>query len=230
MLSTERYNVNGDAWSSGGNYYAYDPESHLISMNRGAVTLLYDAFGNLIASTGSTPNSYLYRGEQYDSDLGMYYLRARWYNPVTGRFLSRDPEDGYVKDPVSLHKYLYANGDPVNLIDPRGRAAILQFIFTTPDVSTDTEIAAAALMHGAAQWVAVAQLYTGIAYLTVQDILLEVAAAETTGLLIKLIACEAIGAGVAEFISNENNTELQKFIVGEIFAHGCYGYIEPYPF
>ena len=32
-----------------------------------------------------------YRGEQYDSDLGLYYLRARYYNPVTGRFMSRDP-------------------------------------------------------------------------------------------------------------------------------------------
>ena len=35
-----------------------------------------------------------YRGEQYDSDLGLYYLRARYYNPATGRFLSRVPEDG----------------------------------------------------------------------------------------------------------------------------------------
>jgi RHS repeat-associated protein len=33
-----------------------------------------------------------YRGEQYDSDLGLYYLRARYYNPATGRFLSRDPQ------------------------------------------------------------------------------------------------------------------------------------------
>ena len=38
--------------------------------------------------------NYLYRGEQYDSDLGLYYLRARYYNPQTGRFLSRDPEEG----------------------------------------------------------------------------------------------------------------------------------------
>jgi RHS repeat-associated protein len=52
----------------------------------------YDAFGNKINSTGSTPNVYLYRGEQYHSDLGLYYLRARYYNPATGRFLSRDPE------------------------------------------------------------------------------------------------------------------------------------------
>jgi hypothetical protein len=40
----------------------------------------YDAFGNKINSTGTTTNNYLYRGEQYDSDLGLYYLRARYYN------------------------------------------------------------------------------------------------------------------------------------------------------
>jgi RHS repeat-associated protein len=62
-----------------------------------------------------------YRGEQYDPDLGLYYLRARYYNPNTGRFLSRDPEDGKANIPVTLHKYLYAAGDPVNLKDPTGR-------------------------------------------------------------------------------------------------------------
>jgi len=65
----------------------------------------------------------LYRGEQYDSDLGLYYLRARYYNPTTGRFMSRDPENGNGLDPKSLHKYLYANGDPVNGLDPTGRGA-----------------------------------------------------------------------------------------------------------
>jgi RHS repeat-associated protein len=68
-----------------------------------------------------------YRGEQYDPDLGLYYLRARYYNPQTGRFLSRDPEDGNAKDPQSLHKYLYAGGDPVNRIDPHGRGALLEY-------------------------------------------------------------------------------------------------------
>jgi RHS repeat-associated protein len=46
---------------------------------------------------------------------------ARYYNPNTGRFLSRDPEDGKANIPVTLHKYLYAAGDPVNLKDPTGR-------------------------------------------------------------------------------------------------------------
>jgi RHS repeat-associated protein len=67
----------------------------------------------LINSTGSTPNNYLYRGEQFDPDLGLYYLRARYYNPVTGRFLTMDPEASRPAYPRSLHKYLYASGDPV---------------------------------------------------------------------------------------------------------------------
>jgi RHS repeat-associated protein len=67
-------------------------------------------------------------GEQFDSDLGLYYLRARYYNPATGRFLSRDPEEFKPLDskrkPVDsgkLHRYLYAGADPVNRIDPSGR-------------------------------------------------------------------------------------------------------------
>jgi len=47
-------------------------------------TYEYDAFGNKVNSTGTTPNNYLYRGEQYDTDLSLYYLRARYYNPTTG--------------------------------------------------------------------------------------------------------------------------------------------------
>jgi RHS repeat-associated protein len=66
-----------------------------------------------------------YRGEQYDPDLGLYYLRARYYNPGTGRFMTRDPEAGNRFDPASLHKYLYAGGDPVNEIDPTGRDAVI---------------------------------------------------------------------------------------------------------
>jgi RHS repeat-associated protein len=75
-----------------------------------------------------------YRGEQYDSDLGLYYLRARYYNPSTGRFLSRDPEDGNEFDPKTLHKYLYAGGDPVNGIDPRGRADLVDYAIVSSGV------------------------------------------------------------------------------------------------
>src|SRR5258708_4142407 len=52
------------------------------TMPGATVTYDYDAFGNKINSTGTTPNNFLYRGEFFDSDLGLYYLRARYYNPL----------------------------------------------------------------------------------------------------------------------------------------------------
>jgi RHS repeat-associated protein len=213
----ESYDANGNVTAAGGKTFSYDSENHLVSMNGGAVTIVYDgdgnrvaktvngvttqylvddlnptgypqvveelvggavarqytyglqpisqnqsisstwtpsfygydglgtvrqltssggsitdtydydAFGNEVHSTGTTPNNHLYRGEQFDSDLGLYYLRARYYNPTTGRFMSRDPENpgsfdsnGNPVDPKTLHKYLYADGDPVNGFDPTG--------------------------------------------------------------------------------------------------------------
>jgi RHS repeat-associated protein len=103
----------------------------------GAVTdaYEYDAFGNLIAQTGTTPNAYLYRGERYDSDLGLYYLRARWYNPASGRFMSRDPYGGSIYDPASLHRYNYARANPVNYIDPSGRSNLTEYAL---DLSLNT--------------------------------------------------------------------------------------------
>ena len=110
-------------------FYGYDGFGTVrqLTSSGGAITDTYDydAFGNKINSTGSTPNNYLYRGEAFDSDLGLYYLRARYYNPTTGRFMSRDPENGKPTDPRTLHKYLYVGGDPVNRIDPRGREGAL---------------------------------------------------------------------------------------------------------
>ncbi|MBA2705871.1 MAG: RHS repeat-associated core domain-containing protein, partial [Blastocatellia bacterium] len=88
----------------------------------------YDAFGNLISRTGTTSNDYLYSGEQFDANLGFYYLRARYMNPTAGRFLSFDAVEGQGNDPISLHKYLYANADPDNRIDPSGNVSIIETI------------------------------------------------------------------------------------------------------
>jgi RHS repeat-associated protein len=120
--------LNG-SWTP--SFYGYDGGGNVrqLTGSGGTVTDIYeyDAFGNKFTVTGTTPNNYLYRGEQYDPDLGLYYLRARYYNPITGRFMSRDPldaqpriPDGAPIDPRRLHKYLYAGADPVNLEDPRG--------------------------------------------------------------------------------------------------------------
>jgi RHS repeat-associated protein len=124
-------------------FYGYDGTGSVrqLTNSSGAITdtYEYDAFGNLLNKTGTTPNNYLYRGEQYDSDLGLYYLRARYYSPITGRFMGRDPlnpqlrdANGIPTDPAYLHKYLYANGDPVSGIDPTGRGDdLVETIFQT---------------------------------------------------------------------------------------------------
>jgi RHS repeat-associated protein len=111
-------------------FYGYDGTAavRFLTDATGTVTDTYDydAFGNPVNSTGATPNLYLYRGEQYDPDLGLYYLRARYFNPVTGRFLSKDPLAGVLTDPATLHKYLYAAADPVNRLDPSGKAEAVE--------------------------------------------------------------------------------------------------------
>ncbi|MBC2717914.1 MAG: hypothetical protein HF978_21650, partial [Desulfobacteraceae bacterium] len=81
----------------------------------------YEAFGNIIQQTGNTQNSFLFAGESLDSAVNWYYLRARYYNPGIGRFVTTDPLEGKPLDPVTLHKYMYAKMNPVMYIDPSGK-------------------------------------------------------------------------------------------------------------
>ncbi len=81
----------------------------------------YDAWGDVLTQSGSVANTFLYDGQQYDGATGLYYLRARYMDPATGRFLSMDPLAGSPRDPVSLHRYLYAGDDPVQGHDPSGQ-------------------------------------------------------------------------------------------------------------
>jgi RHS repeat-associated protein len=122
----QRINENqpvGAAWTA--SFYGYDGFGTVRSLSNASGTVTdtydYDAWGNAINVTGSTPNLYFYRGEQHDQDLGLYYLRARYFNPQTGRFLNRDPEAGQIRVPASLHRFLYSKADPVDFADPSGR-------------------------------------------------------------------------------------------------------------
>ena len=87
----------------------------------------YDAYGNLINSTGGTENDYLFAGEQFDEDLGQYYLRQRYYDAVTGRFSRRDTYEGRLDEQITLHKYVYGNSNPANYIDPSGLFGLAEF-------------------------------------------------------------------------------------------------------
>ncbi|MCP3994164.1 MAG: RHS repeat protein, partial [bacterium] len=80
----------------------------------------YTAFGELLELTGSDLNPYRFAGEAFDPNTGFSYNRARWLDLATGRFASVDPFGGSVRHPVTLHRYSYANGDPVQMSDPSG--------------------------------------------------------------------------------------------------------------
>ncbi len=124
-LVSQRQLISGQRQVS---FYGYDGHGSVryLSDSTGVITdtYTYDAFGVLLARTGSTPNEYLYAGEQFDPNIGFYYLRARYMNPSTGRFQSMDEFEGLKFDPLTLHKYTYANANPVDLVDPSGHFSI----------------------------------------------------------------------------------------------------------
>ena len=109
-------------------YYIYDGHGDVRALVNGdggiTDTYRYDAYGNLLRKTGTTDNKYLYTGQYYDESTGLYYLRARYVNFDNGNFLTMDTYDGNTYEPVSLHKYLYAQSNPVTYTDPTGHFAM----------------------------------------------------------------------------------------------------------
>ena len=93
-----------------------------LTNSQGVVTdsYAYDAFGQLLSRTGTTVNSFLYTGEQKDEAAGLYNLRARYYDPAAGRFLTADRYQGNLQSPQSQNRYAYVQNNPVNMTDPRG--------------------------------------------------------------------------------------------------------------
>jgi RHS repeat-associated protein len=91
----------------------------------GQVTLArsYTPFGALLSQSGTPQGSFGFAGEQRDPAAGLTFLRARYYDPTVGRFLTRDPYPAYAAAPSTLHRYAYVENNPVNLVDPAGLQA-----------------------------------------------------------------------------------------------------------
>jgi RHS repeat-associated protein len=98
-------------------YFAQDHlnSTQLLTNAAGAVVanLTYDSYAS---NAAASLTRYTYTGREFDSDSGLFYYRARWYDPVLGRFISEDP-DGLRR---GLNLYAYADNDPVNANDPFG--------------------------------------------------------------------------------------------------------------
>jgi RHS repeat-associated protein len=82
-----------------------------------AASYTYDAYGNPIAAAGSAVNPFRYTGREWDSETGLYYYRARYYEPQIGRFVSEDPLRSLGS---GANLYAYVDNEPIAFRDPKG--------------------------------------------------------------------------------------------------------------
>ncbi len=99
--------------------YSFDGATKLASYG-------YDAWGNVVSVTDTSTtgiasiNPIRYRGYYYDTDLDLYYLQSRYYNPKIGRFLNADSQLNQDDGPLGFNMFAYCNNNPVNMCDPDG--------------------------------------------------------------------------------------------------------------
>ncbi len=120
----------------------------LLTDASGAVSDRYEylAFGQLLDRTGTSENPYEFAGDRVNQQTGLSYLRARYYDPEVGRFISRDPLRGELREPMSLHRYLYASANPVAFVDPTGKE------WTAAGVAAVSGITAAVFSFASSFW------------------------------------------------------------------------------
>lgn len=108
-------------------FYHYNAHGDVIALtdksSNVVATYEYDAWGNVLKAEETIAvkdNPFRYAGYQYDHETGMYYLIARYYQPIQGVFISMDPDPGDDDDILTQNGYTYANNSPITLVDPDG--------------------------------------------------------------------------------------------------------------
>jgi RHS repeat-associated protein len=103
-------------------YYEQDGLGSVTSLSSAAGSransYTYDSFGNPIALTGMLVNAFRYTARELDAETDIYFNRARYYDPVAGRFISEDP----IRTRGGLNFYAYTGNSPVGWVDPYGFA------------------------------------------------------------------------------------------------------------
>jgi RHS repeat-associated protein len=118
-------------------YYLYNGHGDVIQLTDTSGNVIknydYDAFGNEKNLDNTDTNPFRYCGEYFDKETGTYYLRARYYDPTLGRFITEDSiksskmklSNGIeIDNPLCLNLYTYAVNNPILFIDPSGHIVI----------------------------------------------------------------------------------------------------------
>ncbi|GIO36302.1 hypothetical protein J41TS12_11630 [Paenibacillus antibioticophila] len=147
LTYTYIYDLSGRLWSrvdhssSQVQYYQLNGHGDVVGLTDSQGQQLnaytYDIWGNPETEEETVPNIFRYSGEYWDSTTDLQYLRARWYDPNAGRFVSKDPYQGSLDNPLSLNRYSYVESNPLVYVDPSGN------IISRADAETLLEIAGA---------------------------------------------------------------------------------------
>ncbi len=140
-------------------YYHADPQGSIVAISNAAGQVVqrydYDAWGQLLRNTGSFAfsgnglvNTRTFLGREYDAESGLYHLRARAYDARSGRFLQKDPQQGNLRDPRSMHPYIYALNSPTLYSDSTGEVAAIEYSFTLKSGRWNSAGALIGFMHG----------------------------------------------------------------------------------
>jgi RHS repeat-associated protein len=110
--------LDGDAEQGAGGFEEVAVGLGALTNSSGAIaaTYAYDPYGNVLAVGGTATTPFLYAGQYRDAESGLYYMRARYYEPSTAQFLSRDPSLATTRAP-----YAYVSANPLNWTDPSGQ-------------------------------------------------------------------------------------------------------------
>nr|WP_281279765.1 RHS repeat-associated core domain-containing protein [Paenibacillus humicus] len=105
-------------------YYYYNGHGDVTELRNNTGALVnrysYDMWGNPLTVSEQVANPFRYSGEYWDSTTELQYLRARWYDPSMGRFISEDTYEGQIDNPLSLNLYTYVINNPLKYVDPTG--------------------------------------------------------------------------------------------------------------
>ncbi|ANF97948.1 hypothetical protein AR543_19275 [Paenibacillus bovis] len=125
----DRVLVKKDQTNKKDYYYLYNGHGDVVQMigTNGSLvnSYRYDEWGNITQQKETVTNEFKYAGEIYDGEIGLYYLKSRYYDPSIGRFLNEDTYEGELTNPLSLNVYTYVHNNPLIHIDPYGNKAWL---------------------------------------------------------------------------------------------------------